>query len=113
MSSTAKDKIEDSINRMAEESLRTLCLAYREVGENQNLDAKDDKGVYEVEKKQLVMLCILGVRDIPRPEVYSAIQKCHKAGIKVRMVTGDNIITAKAIAKDVGIIKEDDGSLVM
>jgi Ca2+ transporting ATPase len=50
-------------------------------------------------------LAILGVRDIPRKEVPSAIRKCHRAGIKVRMVTGDNIITAKAIAKDVGIIK--------
>ena len=51
-----------------------------------------------------MLLCILGVRDIPRKEVYSSIEKCHKAGIKVRMVTGDNIVTATAIAKDVGII---------
>jgi P-type E1-E2 ATPase len=53
------------------------------------------------------------VRDIPRKEVPAAIAKCHKAGIKVRMVTGDNIITAKAIAKDVGIIKDNDDSLIM
>ena len=46
MSSTAKDKIEDAINKMAEESLRTLCLAYREVDESENLDVKDEKGVY-------------------------------------------------------------------
>jgi Ca2+ transporting ATPase len=59
------------------------------------------------------MVCILGVRDIPRKEVPGAIQNCHKAGIKVRMVTGDNIITATAIAKDIGIIKEGDGSLIM
>ena len=43
--------------------------------------------------------------DIPRKEVPGAIEKCHKAGIIVRMVTGDNIVTAKAIAKAVGIIK--------
>ena len=42
-----------------------------------------------------------------------AIEKCHKAGIKVRMVTGDNIITARAIARDVGIIVDGDDSLVM
>lgn len=42
-----------------------------------------------------------------------AIAKCHGAGIKVRMVTGDNVITAKAIACDVGIIKPNDESLVM
>lgn len=55
----------------------------------------------------------MGVRDIPRYEVPGAIAQCHKAGIKVRMVTGDNIITAKAIAKDVGIIKEGDDSIIM
>ena len=41
----------------------------------------------------------MGVRDIPRPEVPSAIEICHQAGIIVRMVTGDNLITARAIAK--------------
>lgn len=59
------------------------------------------------------MLCIIGVRDIPRKEVEEAISKCHKAGIKVRMVTGDNIITATAIAKDIGIVKEGDNSLIL
>lgn len=59
------------------------------------------------------MLGIFGVRDIPRKEVPDAIKKCHKAGITVRMVTGDNILTAKAIANDVGIIKEGDDSLIM
>jgi P-type E1-E2 ATPase len=53
----------------------------------------------------MILLAVLGVRDIPRKEVPDAIMKCHKAGITVRMVTGDNIITAKAIAKDIGIIK--------
>jgi P-type E1-E2 ATPase len=54
----------------------------------------------------MVLIAVLGVRDIPRKEVPEAIKKCHKAGITVRMVTGDNIITAKAIAKDIGIIEE-------
>jgi Ca2+ transporting ATPase len=60
-----------------------------------------------------VLLAILGVRDIPRKEVPDAIQKCHKAGIKVRMVTGDNIVTARAIARDIGIIGEDDDSCLV
>ena len=50
------------------------------------------------------MISVVGVKDVPRPEVPDAIVKCKKAGIKVRMVTGDNIITAKAIAAEVGII---------
>ena len=48
----------------------------------------------------------MGVKDVPRPEVPSAIQKCKTAGIKVRMVTGDNLVTAKVIATEVGIIDE-------
>ena len=59
------------------------------------------------------MLSIIGVKDIPRPEVPGAIAQCKKAGIKVRMVTGDNIITAKAIAKDVGIIEEGSDAIIM
>jgi Ca2+ transporting ATPase len=59
------------------------------------------------------MLAVVGVQDIPRPEVPHAIQQCHRAGIKVRMVTGDNIITARAIAKDVGILTGDKDELVM
>jgi P-type E1-E2 ATPase len=51
-------------------------------------------------------LAVLGVKDVPRPEVPMAIVKCRNAGIKVRMVTGDNMITARAIAKEVGIIQE-------
>lgn len=98
---------------MAESSLRTLCLAYKEIKKEHNLEIKDQKGVYDIETRDFIMLCIIGVRDIPRKEVEEAIGKCHKAGIKVRMVTGDNIITATAIAKDIGIIKEGDNSLIL
>ena len=60
-----------------------------------------------MEKSGLILLAVIGVKDIPRAEVPDAIAKCNRAGIKVRMVTGDNITTAKAIAKEVGIIKDD------
>jgi Ca2+ transporting ATPase len=93
---------------MASSSLRTLCLAYKKINTNDNLEQKDEKGIFDVEKSDLILIGIVGVRDIPRKEVPDAIKKCHKAGIKVRMVTGDNIITAKAIARDVGITKEGD-----
>lgn len=57
---------------------------------------------------------MLGVRDIPRPEVPKAVKDCKSANIKVRMVTGDNIITARAIAKEIGIIEPGDSrSIVM
>lgn len=59
------------------------------------------------------MLALLGVKDVARPEVPSAIEKCYKAGIRVKMVTGDNIVTARAIAREVGIIRADSESIVM
>lgn len=58
-------------------------------------------------------MAIIGVKDIPRAEVPEAIRKCKIAGITIRMVTGDNILTAKAIAEEIGIIEPDDGNLVM
>ena len=54
-----------------------------------------------------MLIAVVGVRDTPRPEVPEAIRKCHQAGITVRMVTGDNIITAKAIAKDIGLVSDN------
>lgn len=98
---------------MAEGSLRTICLAYKRLAPHDDLQNKDSKGIYEFEKDNMILLAVLGVRDIPRKEVPDAIQKCHKAGITVRMVTGDNIITAKAIAKDIGIIKAGEEFLAM
>jgi len=49
-------------------------------------------------------IAILGIRDVIRPEVPGAVSTCQAAGIAVRMVTGDNIITAEAIAKECGIL---------
>jgi len=95
---------------MAEESLRTLCLAYKDIG-LEDLETSDNHGVYDVEKRNMVFIAIIGVKDIPRPEMAHTIEACRMAGIRVRMVTGDNIVTARAIAREVGIVNQD--SLVM
>ena len=57
-----------------------------------------------VEASGLTCIALIGIRDVIRDEVPSAIQKCHKAQVNVRMVTGDNLVTAQAIAKDCGIL---------
>jgi P-type Ca2+ transporter type 2B len=112
--STAKARMEKAIEEMATRALRTICVAYRDLDGSEDLHSKDDKGVYTVEKKDLTLLCIFGIKDILRQEVPEAVQQCKKAGIKVRMVTGDNKLTAKAIAKECGIIEAgDENSLVM
>jgi P-type Ca2+ transporter type 2B len=98
---------------MANKSLRTLCIGYKKLTAHDDLETKDSKGIFDVEQKDFIVLAIIGVQDIPRPEVPHAIAQCHTAGIKVRMVTGDNLITAKAIAKDVGILTGKEDELVM
>ena len=55
---------------------------------------------------------VLGIKDPLRPDVKAAIASCHRAGINVRMVTGDNVITARAIARECGIIKSEDDLVI-
>lgn len=69
--------------------------------DNNNFEREEDREVLE---KDLVASGIFALEDPLRPEVVEAIQQCHRAGITVRMVTGDNLATAKAIAAKAGII---------
>jgi len=54
------------------------------------------------------LICVAGIKDIIREEVPGAVAKCNLAGVRVRMVTGDNIVTAIAIAKECGIMNEGE-----
>jgi len=96
MTNTQKAEINKVIERFADEALRTLCLAVRTTS-----DAVED--VNEAEK-DLIMVALIGIEDPVRDEVPAAIEDCKKAGIVVRMVTGDNMKTAAAIAKKCGIL---------
>ena len=61
-----------AVSKMAEEALRTLCMAYKPV-RRESLEIKDDRGIFEIEKSGFILLAVLGVKDVPRPEVPSAI----------------------------------------
>jgi Ca2+-transporting ATPase len=92
------------ISGFAEQSLRTLCLAYRDLSpeEYHLISANSDtceKAIYE----SLTCLAIVGIEDPLRDGVATAVAQCQRAGVFVRMVTGDNIVTAKAIASRCGI----------
>ena len=109
-----KSEIEGGIAKMANNALRTIIIAKKEISGSENLENKDSKGVYDIETKGFSMLCLLGIKDILRQEVPGAIAKCKIAGVRVRMVTGDNLLTARAIALECGIINpEDKDSIVM
>ncbi|CAF0837262.1 unnamed protein product [Didymodactylos carnosus] len=100
--------IHDIIEKMAGDGLRTICIAYKDFRKDkENLD-DEDKIVTD-----LTCICITGIEDPVRPEVPEAIIKCQKAGVVVRMVTGDNLNTARSIAMKCNIIKPTDSFLVL
>jgi len=106
--------IEEQIESMADQALRTICIAYKEITGLEDFTTKDKKNVFSIEQEDFTLIGILGIRDILRKDVKTAVETCKLAGIKVRMVTGDNKITAKAIARECGIIDPNDTeSLVM
>eukprot|EP00163_Fabomonas_tropica_P031112 TRINITY_DN728_c0_g1_i2.p1 TRINITY_DN728_c0_g1~~TRINITY_DN728_c0_g1_i2.p1 ORF type:complete len:1060 (-),score=249.55 TRINITY_DN728_c0_g1_i2:81-3260(-) len=94
------------IDAFANNGLRTLCLAYRDLKKGENMDDTD------AIESNLTCLCIVGIEDPVRPEVPHAIKQCHSAGIAVRMVTGDNLTTAKSIARKCGILRDDDHDVI-
>ncbi|XP_057438038.1 putative calcium-transporting ATPase 11, plasma membrane-type [Lotus japonicus] len=91
--------VADVINSFASEALRTLCLAVKDISETQ--------GDIDIPDSGYTLIAIVGIKDPVRPGVKEAVQSCLAAGITVRMVTGDNIYTAKAIARECGILTED------
>lgn len=98
------EEIKSAINQFAEMSLRTIGLAYS-YPDHYDKENKDKSGVLEVEKHGLTLVGICGIKDVIRPEVPVAIQNCRMAGVQVKMVTGDNKVTARAIAMECGIIQ--------
>ena len=101
--------INDAIENMAKQALRTIGLAYKEVNIDAiDIDNSDDRGIFDWEKDGFTIIGVCGIKDIIRAEVPESVRKCHRAGIDVKMVTGDNKITAKAIAKEVGIITAEN-----
>ncbi|XP_022069315.1 plasma membrane calcium-transporting ATPase 1-like isoform X1 [Acanthochromis polyacanthus] len=89
------------IEPMACDGLRTICVAYRDFpaeGGEPEWDSENDI------LNDLTCIAVVGIEDPVRPEVPEAISKCQRAGITVRMVTGDNINTARAIATKCGIL---------
>ena len=91
-----KDAIQKKHDEWAEQALRILALAHKEMPD-------DKESIDENDVKDLVWTGIVGIIDPPRKEVKEAVQACHKAGIRVMMVTGDHQKTAAAIAAKVGI----------
>jgi Ca2+-transporting ATPase len=89
---------------MAKDALRVLAYAYKEVKEEKK---------YTVDKteKGLIFMGLIGMIDPPRKEAKQAIKTCESAHIRVIMITGDHALTAKAIGKELGLLKEGSKSI--
>ncbi len=99
-------------DKLAAEGMRVLALCYK------TIPISDKDAIAHANREELVndlvFIGFVGIQDPPREGVAEAIETCRKAGITVRMVTGDHISTATAIAKQIGIINEehDDESVM-
>eukprot|EP01135_Chromosphaera_perkinsii_P008749 Nk52_evm82s1444 gene=Nk52_evmTU82s1444 len=103
ISKKIRDEIDGIIHSMATDSLRTICIAYSDIEQKASWEHPPND--------ELTLIGIVGIEDPVRPEVPEAVRVCQKAGITVRMVTGDNKVTAKNIASTCGIYSK--GGLIL
>lgn len=111
--------VRNVIEPMACDGLRTISVAYKDfvtgsadinqvhIDNEPNWDDEDNI------VSNLTCLCVVGIEDPVRPEVPEAIKKCQRAGITIRMVTGDNVNTARSIATKCGIVKPGEDYLIL
>jgi Ca2+-transporting ATPase len=98
LTDAAEKIISTAARQMASEALRVLALAYKTNATLQNAE------------QEMIFLGLIGMIDPPRPEAKISIETCIRAGIKPVMITGDHPLTAQAIARELGLLK-DGGSL--
>ena len=101
-------QIKQSIEEFNKDKLRSLYVAYKDISENEFINCeKEDENGKLIDQDNLIFLAVFGIKDSLRDGVKEAVRKCHEASVNIIMVTGDNIVTATAIAKDCGILGED------
>jgi Ca2+-transporting ATPase len=110
MTDEMKAHLDSVITGYAKQALRTIALAYKDIMANEHGESHDepvDGEIKNIEASGLTLICIFGIMDIIRSEVPGAVNTITEAGVTVRMITGDNIVTAQAIAVLCNIIRED------
>ena len=97
--------VKEKNEEMAKEALRVLACGYKEINH------KPTKEEMENIENDLIFVGLVGMIDPPREEAKKAVEKCKTAGIKTVMITGDHKITAAAIAKQLGILENEDEAI--
>ena len=105
--------INKAINEFSANALRSVMLAYKDISaesfDKLKNECKDDLDKIENALfSDLIFIALCGIADPVRNDVAEAVRKCHNAGVKVRMVTGDSLQTARSIALKLGIVNENE-----
>ena len=110
-SKSEKEAVRRQYDELSRRALRVLAFAHRDVTEAAGKYKKEEDLLFEAEQK-LVWVGMMGMIDPPRKDVANAVRECVESGIKVVMITGDYELTAGAIAKSVGLIKNDTAEVI-
>src|SRR5579885_3456074 len=97
LSGELRQQLREVNQTLARQGLRVLAIASKALDPTQSLSAEDLK-------EGLDLIGLVGMKDTPRPEVEQAIKQCQQAGIRVVMLTGDQPLTAKSVAEELGIL---------
>ena len=92
-------------DEMSRNALRVLAVGYKEIAEIPAVPTSEEL------ENGLTFMGLVGMIDPPRPEAKAAVAVCRKAGIKPVMITGDHVVTASAIAKELGILEDGDKAI--
>ncbi|PSR97410.1 hypothetical protein BD289DRAFT_503666 [Coniella lustricola] len=112
MSSEHKETISKLIEHYASQSLRTIGIVYKDFDKwppprARRTDGEKDEVQFDAIFNEMAFIGMVGIKDPLREGVREAVKDCQRAGVVVRMVTGDNKLTAQAIAEDCGILHPD------
>ena len=109
LTATERQAILAANDQFARDGLRVLAVAYRPLDSEH---VGEDKWDMQTLEDNMVFLGLVAMSDPPRQGVREAIEKCHRASIRIIMVTGDYGLTALSIAKKIGIVQGDDARVV-
>lgn len=110
--SSMRSRIMAANDAYARNGLRVLAVAYRQLSEASGSGSAPVEYTPEAIERDLTFLGLVAMMDPPRPEVAEAVQKCHSAGIRIIMITGDYGLTAESIARRIGILKTTQPKII-
>ncbi|MFV0352232.1 MAG: cation-translocating P-type ATPase [Oscillospiraceae bacterium] len=107
-----RETVMQANDKFARNGLRVLAVAYRLINKDCGLPVAMSAYTPELVEQDLTFVGLIAMADPPRPEVAAAVEKCHRASIRIIMITGDYGLTAESIAKRIGIVKGDNPRIV-